>query len=140
VVSPKHRMDFGGLVPFTAQMPNPQPAVHPVDRVPAWTQDRPGTTLDNAFVVVHREWNGWRNAMVRLAHLNEIRWVQPPGAPRPLIHAQVNCRDVYSGDLQHDCEPTSAPHPLLVWALKSHSAPLVFAELARRATEFSCRS
>lgn len=135
-------MDFGRPVPFTAQMPEPHTtARQPIlERVPAWSQDRPGTTLDHAFVVVHREWNGWRNAMVRLAHLKEVRWVQPPGAPRPLIQAQVTCCDVHSGDLQHDCEPTSAPHPLLVWALKTHSAPRVFAELARRATEFSCRS
>ena len=130
-------MDFGRPVPFTARMPEPQVGARQLvpDRVPVWSQDRPGTPLDNAFVVVHREWNGWRNAMVRLAQLREVRWVQPPGAPRPLIHAQVNCGDVHSGDLQHDCEPASAPHPLLVWVLKSHSAPLVFAELARRASE-----
>lgn len=129
-------MDIDAPVPFTSLMPEPQPAArqHASDRVAAWHQDRPGPTVDNAFVVVHSEWNGWRNAMVRLVHLEEIRWIQPTGAPRPLIHAHVNCTDVRSGDLQHECETTSAPHRLLVCVLKSHSAPSVFAELARRAS------
>ena len=105
------------------------------ERVPVWDQDRSGAIAESAFVVVHCEWNGWRNAMVKVAHLEDIRWVQPAGAPRPLIHAQVNCTDVRSGHLQHDCEQTSAPHRLLVCVLKSHSAPRVFAELARRASE-----
>ena len=73
--------------------------------------------------------------MALLTDLHDIHWHQPPGAPRPLIHAYLSCSKLQSGNLLHDCEPMSAPHQLLVCLLKSHTAPWVFEDLARRASE-----
>lgn len=84
-------------------------------------------------VVVQDQWNGWRTAMVLLADLEDVRWLQPAGAPRPLIHAHVSCSKLHPGDLRHTCDG-AAPHAVLVCVLKSHTAPRVFAELARRAS------
>ena len=85
------------------------------------------------LVVVQDEWNGWRTAMVPLADLEDVRWLQPSGAPRPLIHAHVSCSKLHPGDLRHTCDG-AAPHAVLVCVLKSHTAPHVFEELARRAS------
>ena len=85
------------------------------------------------LVVVQQEWNGWRTATVRLSDLQEVRWGQPPGAPRPLLQARVACDSIRSGELPHACVETPAPHHLQVWVLKRHAAPSVFEELARRA-------
>lgn len=129
-------MDFAACLPFTSDMAElVTVALQRLERVSVWKEDRPSPGVDNAFAVIHRDWNGWRNALVRVADLEEIRWVQPPGAPRPMIHAHVNCTNIRSGDLQHECEQRSAPHRLFVCVLKSHCAPLVFAELSRRAAE-----
>lgn len=89
----------------------------------------------HTFVVVQREWNAWRTSMVTLADLKDIQWLHPAGAPRPLIHAYVDCSHFPASDLQHECDLNSAPHRLLVCVLKSHTAPYVFDELARRASE-----
>jgi hypothetical protein len=84
------------------------------------------TPLDErAEIAVQREWNGWRTAMVRVTDLQDIHWLQPNGAPRPLIHAYVSCTKIQSGDISHDCHSTSPPHSLLVCVLKSHAAPCV---------------
>jgi hypothetical protein len=91
------------------------------------------------LVVVQREWNGWRTAMVMLTDLEDVRWLQPNGAPRPLIHAYVSCSKLQSGDLQHDCDLMSAPQRLLVCVLKSHTAPYVFENLARLASKADAR-
>jgi hypothetical protein len=84
-------------------------------------------------IVVQREWNGWRTARVRVSDLEDVHWLQPPGALRPLIHAYVPCTAIHSGDLSHDCGQADAPHMLLVCVLKSHVAPSIFAHLSRSA-------
>lgn len=89
--------------------------------------------IENAIVVVQSEWNGWRTATVRVAHLEELHWAQPPGAPRPLLHALVPCTRLQSGHIAHHCEASAPPHDLLVCVLKSHTQSAVFAELSRRA-------
>src|SRR5262249_52782636 len=49
-------------------------------------------TPDIGFLVpVRCAWNAWRTAEVRLTDLHDIHWFQPPGAPRPLVHAYVDC-------------------------------------------------
>ena len=95
---------------------------------------RPEALDHRTMVVVQRDWQGWRTATVMLSDLEDIRWLQPNGAPRPMIHAHVTCSKLRPGDLQHDCDLRSAPHHLLVCVLKSHTAPSVFEELARRAS------
>jgi hypothetical protein len=86
-----------------------------------------------ALVVVQRDWNGWRKAMAPLAALEGVHWHQPPGAPRPLIHAYVTCDALVSGDGPHECVDGSTPHRLLVCLLKCHIAPLVYEVLSARA-------
>lgn len=36
---------------------------------------------DDMLIRVHSEWNGWRNAEVRLGDLREAYWFQPNRAP-----------------------------------------------------------
>ena len=128
-------MDLIRPMAFTRCMAVPQKTVwRDVSVPPVWNRHRPDAAEYDTLIVVQREWSGWRTGMVPLGNLKEIRWFQPTGAPRPLIHAYVSCTDIHSGDLQHDCELTSAPHRLLVCVLKSHTAPSVFNELARRAS------
>ncbi len=93
---------------------------------------------DDALVVVQREWNGWRTAMVRVSDLEGIHWARPGGAPRPLIHAHVRCNKILSGDIPHECHGAATPHSLMVCLLKSHTAPCVFEELSRRADQSGC--
>lgn len=89
--------------------------------------------LEDALAVVQREWNGWRTAMIRVADLRDVHWRQPPGAPRPLLHATVRCDRLLSGDIAHDCDTKSGPHDVVVCLLKRHSSPGVFEALSRRA-------
>jgi hypothetical protein len=90
--------------------------------------------LENAIVAVQSEWNGWRTAMVRAAHLEDVHWEQPTGALRPLLHAVVGCDRLQSGEIAHHCELTPPPHRLLVCVLKSHTPTAVFDELSKRAS------
>ncbi len=86
------------------------------------------------LVVVQRDWNGWRKAMTPMTALEDVHWHQPAGAPRPLIHAYVSCRDLVSGDVPHDCCGDHAfAHRLLVCVLRQHTAPSVFERLVARA-------
>jgi len=106
---------------------DPQPAVDP----PAsWS---PISHLNDAMVSVQSDWNGWRTAMARVGDLDDVHWRQPPGAPRPLIHAIISCDRFHSGELDHQCGLTGAPHRLLVCILKSHTALPIFEQLCARA-------
>jgi hypothetical protein len=92
--------------------------------------------LDNGtLVVVQRQWNDWRTAMVRLTDLENIHWFQPDHAPRPLIHADVCRTKVLSGTMSEDCQQSSPQSRLRVCVLKCHTAPGVFEELSRRADQ-----
>ena len=86
----------------------------------------------STLVVVQRDWSGWRKAMTPMAALENVHWHQPAGAPRPIIHAYVSCRDLTSGDIAHDCADQAA-HRLLVCVLRQHTAPSVFGALVERA-------
>jgi hypothetical protein len=90
------------------------------------------TTDDELIVPVRRAWNGWQTAEVRLGELHGIHWHQPAGAPRPLIHAYVDCTRT-QGQIAHDCGTTPAPHRLLVCVLKRHAMPIAYRELVRLA-------
>jgi len=89
----------------------------------------------DAVIFVQREWDGWRTAEVRLSDLQDIHWLRPSGAPRPLAHGYISCASVTAGNIPHDCERTPGPHRLLVCVLKKHSSPSAYAEIARRADE-----
>jgi hypothetical protein len=92
-------------------------------------------TVDDMLIPVQREWNGWKTAAVRLGELQNIQWLQPHGAPVPLIHAHVVCGSFVNGDVPHDCSLTPGPHRLLVCVLKKHTAPCAYLELSRRAAK-----
>jgi hypothetical protein len=92
---------------------------------------KPACVSERTEIVVQREWNGWRTARVRVNDLEDVHWLQPPGAPRPIIHAYVPCTAIQSGEVPHDCREASAPHSLLVCVLKSHVAPSIFEQLSR---------
>jgi len=92
----------------------------------------PAVQFGQSAVVVQRDWNGWHTATVRLDDLEQVHWHRPGGAPRPLIHAYVECARLRPGAVPHDCAEDTA-HRLLVCVLRQHTAPPVFEELARRA-------
>lgn len=97
------------------------------------------SSLDDLLITVQPDWAGWQTAQVRFRDLDEVAWLQPPGAPRPLLHAYVPCTEVEGGTLQHECD-RGAPHRLLVCVLKSHNTPSVYAALAERADKDSVRT
>lgn len=88
---------------------------------------------NHTLIRVHREWDGWRTAEIRLHDLRNVHWSQPHRAHRPLVHGFVCCGDLVSGDFPHDCDATPGPHQLLVCVLKRHTAASVYLELARQA-------
>ncbi len=88
---------------------------------------------ESAVVEVRRAWNAWRTADVRACDLRQIHWFQPAGAPRPLVHAYVDCTDIVRGEVPHDCRLGSGPHELLVCVLKRFVAPAVYDALTRLA-------
>ena len=90
---------------------------------------------DDMLIRVQSEWDGWRNAEVRLGDLHDVHWFQPTRAPRALVHGYISCSSIATEDIPHDCDRRSAPHRLQVCILKSHTIPVVYAELARRADE-----
>lgn len=90
---------------------------------------------DDMLIRVHAQWNGWRNAEVRVGDLHEVYWFQPGGAPQAIVHGYISCSNIVSGDIPHDCKRRSPAHRLLVCILKRHAIPGVYAELARRADE-----
>jgi hypothetical protein len=87
-----------------------------------------------AEIVIQRDWRSWRTATVQMMDLERVHWLQPRGAPRPLLHAYVCCTRLRSGEIQHDCHVTSPPHRLLVCVLRRHVNPDVFDALSRGAT------
>jgi hypothetical protein len=88
---------------------------------------------DELVIRVQSEWNGWRNAEVRLGDLRDVHWFQPTRAPQALVHGYILCSHIVIGDIPHDCARRSAPHRLLVCILKRHTIASVYADLARRA-------
>jgi hypothetical protein len=83
------------------------------------------------LVQVRCAWNAWRTAEVRVADLRDIHWLQPAGAPRPLLHAYVDCNKLVSGQISHDCGGTSRPHKLLICVLKRSAVPQTYGELSQ---------
>jgi hypothetical protein len=89
--------------------------------------------LDQKLVVVRSEWHVWRTATVALDDLSDVHWAQPPGAPRPLIHAYVPCAAIVGGVLTHDCGISPPPHRLKVCVLRTCNWRTVFENLVRQA-------
>jgi hypothetical protein len=84
------------------------------------------------MIRIHRAWNEWRSAEVRLSHLHDVHWRQPAGAPHPLIHGYVSCDAIVSGAIPHECQQSArVPHMLLVCVLKRHTLCTPYADLVR---------
>ena len=90
---------------------------------------------DRTLIRVHHHWDGWRSAEVRLSDLQNVHWLQPARAPRPLLHGYVSCANLCTGEIPHDCDVAQVPHQLLVCVLKRHTPPWVYLELIRHADE-----
>ena len=88
---------------------------------------------DEMLVQVRCAWNAWRTAEVRVSDLEKIHWLQPAGAPRPLLHAYVDCNKLVSGRIPHDCGGASSPHKLLICVLKRYAMPQAYSDLAQQA-------
>jgi hypothetical protein len=52
-----------------------------------------------------------------------------------MVHGYVACADIVTGQIPHDCDPTTAPHRLNVCVLKKHTIPIIYAELVRLADQ-----
>src|SRR3954468_10602170 len=85
---------------------------------------------EDAIVAVQTEWNGWRTAMVHVSDLQDIHWAQPPGAPRPLLHATESCDRVASGEILRLCKQMPLSRLLRVCLLRCHLPTSVFERLA----------
>lgn len=94
---------------------------------------------DGLCVCVQSDWKDWRNANVRVDDVRDLYWLQPIGAPRPLLHGWISCSSIVTGEVPHNCDRSSSPHRLSVCILKSHTIPAVYAELARRADGWNPR-
>ena len=140
-LSPLARMDSTPQLMSTGHMVSTKTAASS-DRsiLNAAADTWPSPSHVDALVVIQREWNGWRSAMVRLADLEDVHWSRPGGAPCALIHASVRCNRLVAGDIAHECHLTPPPHRLVVCVLKRHTAAGVFEALARRADERSSQS
>ena len=90
-------------------------------------------TDQQLLVQVRCAWNAWRTADVRIGDLHDVHWRQPAGAPRPLLHAYVECTNVADGDIPHEHTATPAPHRLLVCVLKRTTMGPAYGELVRLA-------
>jgi hypothetical protein len=87
----------------------------------------------DTVICVQGKWDDWKTAEVRLRNLQDVHWSQPTGAPRPLAHGYILCSDIIIGEVAHACDGGALPHRLRVCVLKRHSAPTIYAEIARRA-------
>jgi hypothetical protein len=88
---------------------------------------------DDRLIEIRGAWNAWRTAEVCVRSLLDVHWYQPAGAPRPMVHAYLDCSDIVTGDIPHDCASTPGKHRLLVCVLKRSASPAVYEELAARA-------
>jgi hypothetical protein len=88
---------------------------------------------DDRLIEVRGAWNAWRTAEVHVGSLLDVHWYQPAGAPRPMVHAYLNCSDIVTGDIPHECASAPGTHRLLVCVLKRSASPAIYEELAARA-------
>jgi hypothetical protein len=91
------------------------------------------TAIHDDLVRVQSDWKDWRTVEVRLRDVTGLHWLQPSGAPHALLHGYISCASIVSGEVPHRCSESSAPHRLLVCALKRRTPPAVYAIMALQA-------
>jgi len=84
-------------------------------------------------VQVRSAWNAWYSTDVHVRNLIGVHWLQPAGAPRPILHAHIECTGGTAAVLPHHCEGDEAPHMLRVCILKHDCIPTTYQTLARLA-------
>lgn len=84
-------------------------------------------------VRVRSGWDSWQAADIGIDSLRGVHWRQPLGAPRPIIHASVDCTDTLARALPHDCSRADGAHRVLVCVLKHDCIGPVYRELAAMA-------
>ena len=87
------------------------------------------------MIPIQHRWDGEHAGEVRLVDLRDVHWLQPDGAPQPLIHAFVLCTNIFANQIQHECEHASAPHRLRVCILRTSVPASAYDALARQADE-----
>ncbi|HHY32804.1 MAG TPA: hypothetical protein GX515_07250 [Firmicutes bacterium] len=97
--------------------------------------------LTSDIVWVRRQWNHWQKAAYRLKDLTGIHWDVVSGgcqapAPRPFIHAYVQCDAMIEGELAHSGVHGPCPHTIKVCIVKKDNDPKVFARLVQVADGF----
>jgi hypothetical protein len=91
------------------------------------------TAIHDDLVRVQSDWKDWRTVEVRLRDVTDLHWSQPAGAPHALLHGYISCASIVSGELSHRCDQSSAPHRLLVCALKRRTPTAIYAIMALQA-------
>jgi hypothetical protein len=90
---------------------------------------------DDILIRVHRTWNAWESAEIRLGDLVGVHWFQPAGSGHAFLYGFIWCTDIVAGDIPHECESEPHPHRLCVCVIKKHTLGSVYLELARRADQ-----
>jgi hypothetical protein len=88
-------------------------------------------TQSDLRVRVRGLWNGWQTAEVWIEDLSDIHWHQPPGAPRPLLHAHIWRERIVSGSVPWGNGQGRRSDRLLVCVLKHDVTPEVHRHLSR---------
>ena len=84
------------------------------------------------LIRVYDHWNGWHSAEIRIEDFQGVHWFQPPGAPHRMLHGFIQCTNLVTGTIPHDCDGSSS-HRLMVCVLKKQTASTAFEELVHRA-------
>jgi len=79
--------------------------------------------LEAATVVVRRQWNDYRRAVVSVDSLSDFHWSSRSGeagaiSPRPFLHAYLSCDAIISGELSHSCLHGDGPHRIKICIVK----------------------
>ena len=83
-----------------------------------------------ALVTVQLGWADWRLAQVPMEALRDVRWFQPAGAPRELLHANVPMSALIAAELIAANQREQLPEQLPVCILKRHTVPPIYGALA----------
>ena len=90
------------------------------------------------IVVVRRQWNDYRQAIVQFKNLHDVHWADTSGgvmarAPQPFLHGYMWCDDVIEGELTHTCRHGNGPHSIKVCVVKKDNNPQLVALLVEQA-------
>jgi hypothetical protein len=82
-------------------------------------------------VAAQRAWNAWKSILISIDELESPHFHQPPGAPRPIMHAWVRASRAPRQLLQ-DAELSSPPEMIRVCVLKCRTMAKAYDALLSR--------